>query len=103
MYYEEQVEEAQTEDLDNAQLSGNQKAVKCFELLLDTPYICEHFDVNAKDRLGATSLHYLARVQGQDSLNLFQRLVVEKGANFMLTDKEMNSVIHYAIKYKNVS
>jgi hypothetical protein len=39
MYYEEQVEEAQTEDLDNAQLSGNQKAVKCFELLLDTPYI----------------------------------------------------------------
>jgi hypothetical protein len=59
--------------------------------------------VNAKDRLGATSLHYLARVHGQDSLNLFQRLVVEKGANFMLIDKEMNSVIHYAIKYKNVS
>lgn len=101
MYYEEQVEEAKTEDLDNEQISGNKKAVKCFELLLDTPYIKNHLDVDTRDRLGATTLHYLARVPGQDSLRLFQRLV-EGGANLLITDKEKHSIIHYAIKYKNV-
>lgn len=70
------------------------------KLILKTPQILEHLDINAKDRLGATALHYLATID--NSIEVF-KLMISKGADVTVKDKENNTVIHYAIKHKNVS
>lgn len=99
MFYDEQVEDHKTTEADEA-LTGNQKPMNCLKLILNTPQILEHLDINAKDRLGVTALHYLATID--NSIEVF-KLMVSKGADVTVKDKENNTVIHYAIKHKNVS
>jgi ankyrin repeat protein len=68
---------------------------------MDTPQISDHIDINEKDRLGATVLHYLATVTTPDIPGIFEKLV-SKGGNVTIKDKEQSSIIHYAIRHKNV-
>lgn len=98
MFYDAPIEEAKTTSEFN-QVS-NHKSIKCMKILLTTPYIFHHIDVDAKDRLGAAPLHYLAGVH--NALELFTTLI-EMGADLTSKDKEFRYPIHYAIKYKNVS
>jgi len=77
----------------------NHRALKCIRLLLDTPEIMEVMSLNAKDRLGASSLHYFACIG--ENLEIFKELV-EKGANLSIKDREGSSIIHYAIKHNSV-
>ena len=101
MFYDEQIEEIKTTEGD-AVTMGITKPYECFQLLVNTPQIFEHIDINAKDRLGATVSHYLATVDSSSTVEMLQFLL-SKGGDFTLKDKEKNSVIHYAIKHKNVS
>ena len=74
--------------------------LECMKLLLNQPQIIQGININSKDRLGATCLHYLACMR--DVVDIF-KLFVEKGADLTLKDKEENYIIHYAIRHHNVS
>lgn len=101
MFYDEQIEEVKTTEGD-AITMGIIKAYECFELLVNTPQIFEQININGKDRLGATALHYLATVDSSSTVEMLQFLV-SKGADLEIKDREKNNVIHYAIRHKNVS
>jgi hypothetical protein len=101
MFYDEQIEEIKTAEGDTITM-GIAKAYECFQLLVNTPQIFEQIDVNAKDRLGATVLHYLATVDSSSTVDML-KFLVSRGADLTVKDREKNSVIHYAIKHKNVS
>ena len=102
MYYDsENIEEAKTNEGEANQQPDN-KSVKCMDLILNTPYLFDNLDLNYQDRLGATVLHYLATIPGSEAFKMFEFLI-SKGSDFTLQDREKNSVIHYAIRSKNVS
>lgn len=101
LYYEEEEEEAKTTEGEFVS-RGNQSAIECLKLIVNTPYIIDHIDLNSKDRLGCTALHYLSTCVYPGVLEITKDLV-KRGANITVKDREYMTPVHYSIKHKNVS
>lgn len=84
---------------DGAKETSND-AVACIKLLLSKPELVQMININEKDRLGATALHYLCIMP-----NILEiiKLFIDSNASLVEKDKEGNSIMHYAIKHNNVS
>lgn len=96
MYYDDTGDENSMCDFVNF----TPKSHECIKLLLSNREVVKSINFNERDRLGATVLHYLAMIP--NSLDVFET-VVGFGGDICVKDKELNSVVHYAIKHKNVS
>lgn len=98
MYYTERVDGNNT--YVNSKLAEHPRAIEWIKLLLEWEEIIRVWDLNTIDRLGATPLHYIATIP--NSSEMLHEFIIN-GGDLSILDKERNSVIHYAIKYKNVS
>lgn len=97
MYYTERVDGSST--FVDSKMAEHPKAIEWIDLLLNWEEITRVWDLNTTDRLGATPLHYIATIP--NSSEMLHKFILN-GGDLSILDKERNSVIHYAIKYKNV-